>query len=546
MPCKSILQKACALPEMAWRVSGRWAGFLAALGMSAALDAQAGWDANFFNPKAAKDDVLLPMPCGGAMVLRKVVIPASGPLDDYRISVGGSDEDAAYIEHTRPAYITGGFTQKEARTYLMGKYEVTELQYAAVMNTSCPEPSMKLRLPKTGVNWYEAVDFTNSYNLWLRANTMEKIPTEDGVPGFIRLPTDDEWEFAARGGLAVSPGDFQDRLFPMPEGIGQSVWFAGSSSANGKPQPVGLKGPNPLGLYDILGNAEEITLEPFRLNKLDRLHGEAGGFTVRGGSFLTPQSEIRSAYRQEALYYDGPGLRHGKATGFRVVLSTPALTSVKRIQQIRQSWGKLGAMTPQRQQAPTPGMSAEALQDPIAEIQALTRAAADPNMKKRLSSLDGVLRANLQARDEQRDRAAKAALRLGAFLCNDLRNDVEYLEGSERLKDRKGRKQLYQSMCPAERKTARACRELEAQIAQGEQARSATMTYYADTVIGAAQDYTDAVLQRQYKVLRQEVTARGLGSIADFAAVYLRHVHGYNADGRVNRQRWQDECKVGG
>jgi hypothetical protein len=322
----------------------------------------------------------------------------------------------------------------------------------------------------------------------------------------------------------------------MPDGIGQYVWFAGSSSANGKPQPVGLKKPNPLGLYDILGNAEEISLEPFRLNKLDRLHGEAGGFTVRGGSFLTPQSEIRSAYRQEALYYDGPGLRHGKATGFRVVLSTPALPSVKRIQQIRQAWGKLGAMTPQRQQAPAPGMSAEALKDPIAELQALTRAATDPNMKKRLSSLGGVLRANLQARDEQRDRAAKAALRLGAFLCNDLQNDVNYLEK---------RNKIHQTLCSAEKKTAPACRELDAQIAQGEQARNATLTYYADTIIGTAQNYTDEVVQKQYPVLRQEVTARNLGSIADFAAVYLRHVHGYNADGRVNRQRWQDECKAG-
>ena len=536
MPCKSILQKACALPERAWRTSGHRAGFVAALGLLPTLGAQAGWDANFFNPKAARDDVVLPMPCGGAMVLRKAVIPASGPLDDYRVAVGGSDEDAAYIEHTRPTYIAGGLTQKDGRFYLMGKYEVTELQYAAVMSASCPEPSMKLRLPRTGVNWYEAVDFTNRYNLWLRANAMDKLPTEDGVPGFIRLPTGDEWEFAARGGLAVSPSDFQDRLFPMPDGIGQYVWFAGSSSANGKPQPVGLKKPNPLGLYDILGNAEEISLEPFRLNKLDRLHGEAGGFTVRGGSFLTPQSEIRSAYRQEALYYDGPGLRHGKATGFRVVLSTPALPSVKRIQQIRQAWGKLGAMTPQQQQAPAPGMSAEALKDPIAELQALTRAATDPNMKKRLSSLGGVLRANLQARDEQRDRAAKAALRLGAFLCNDLQNDVNYLEK---------RNKIHQTLCSAEKKTAPACRELDAQIAQGEQARNATLTYYADTIIGTAQNYTDEVVQKQYPVLRQEVTARNLGSIADFAAVYLRHVHGYNADGRVNRQRWQDECKTG-
>lgn len=536
MPCKSTPLKACVLPERVRLLPGR-AGFIAALGLlSSATGAQAGWEANSFNPKATRDDVILPMPCGGAMAFRKVVIPASGPLDDYRISVGGSDEDAAYIEHTRPTYIAGGLTQKEGRFYLMGKYEVTELQYAAVMNASCPEPSMKLRLPRTGVNWYEAVDFTNRYNLWLRDHAMDKIPTEDGVPGFIRLPTDDEWEFAARGGLAVSPSDFQDRLFPMPDGIGQYVWFAGSSSANGKPQPVGLKGPNPLGLYDILGNAEEITLEPFRLNKLDRLHGEAGGFTVRGGSFLTPQSGIRTAYRQEALYYDGPGLRHGKATGFRVALSTPALPSVKRIQQIRQAWTKLGAMTPQQQQAPAPGMSAEALQDPIAEIQALTKAAPDPNMKKRLANLGGVLRANLQARDEQRDRAAKAALRLGAFLCNKLHDDGLYLDD---------RKDKFNSLCAAGRNTSPACNLLMTQLPQIEQALSLTLQYYADTIVGSSQNYTNEVLGQQNKVLSQEVAARHLDTIAAYATVYLRHIISYNADGRINRQGWLASCKAG-
>lgn len=539
MPRTSTLQKACALPKRAVRaVAGAFLWHLALLAVAAPL--QASWDAQFFNPKAAKDDVVLPMPCGGAMVFRKVTIPAQGPLDDYPITVGGDDEDAAYIEHTRPSHIAGGFTTDDGRYYLMGKYEVTALQYAALLDDQCPKPGMSQspmtwRLPKTGVNWYEAVELTKRYNLWLRHAALAKIPKEDGIPGFVRLPTEDEWEFAARGGLAVSPSDFQDRVFPMPHGIGQYVWFAGANSANGKPQPVGLKQPNPLGLYDILGNAEEIVLEPFRLNKLDRLHGGAGGFIVRGGSFLTPQSAMRTAYRQEALYYDGPDLRHGLATGLRLVVSTPALTSVHRIQQIRQAWGNLGMMQPQ-QQATVSGMAAEALLDPIAEIQALAKAAADPNMKKRLANLGDVLRANLQARDEQRDRAAKAALRLGAYLCNDLQNDVAYLDQ---------RHQVYRSLCQAERKTAPACKELEAQITQGEQARSTTLTYYADTIIGTAQNYTADVLQQQYKVLRQEVSSRGLGGIADFAAVYLKHVRGYVSNGRVNRQGWQDECRAG-
>ena len=99
--------------------------------------------------------------------------------------------------------------------------------------------------------------------------------------GFARLPTEVEWEFAARGGTAVSQADFSERVFPMTEGIVRYVWFAGAESANGKAQFIGLLKPNPLRLHDMLGNIDEMVFEPFRLNRLNRLHGQAGGYVVR-------------------------------------------------------------------------------------------------------------------------------------------------------------------------------------------------------------------------------------------------------------------------
>jgi hypothetical protein len=157
-------------------------------------------------------------------------------------------------------------------------------------------------------------------------------------------------------------------------------------------------------------------------------------------------------------------------------------------------------------------------------------------MKKRLANLSGVRRANLQARDEPRDRAAKAAVRLGAFLCNKLHDDGLYLDD---------RKDKFNSLCAAGRNTSPACNLLMTQLPQIEQALSLTLQYYADTIVGSSQNYTNEVLGQQNKVLSQEVAARHLDTIAAYATVYLRHIISYNADGRINRQGWLASCKAG-
>lgn len=497
----------------------------------ASLPAQAAdWDASFYNRAAARDDVLLPMPCGGAMAFRRVQVPGKGPLDDYRVMLGGNDEAQGYIEHAHPEWIAGGFSGPGGSHYLIGKYEVTALQYAAVMDPQCPTPSMQMTLPQTRLGWFDAVDFSNRYSLWLREHAAKALPKSGDERGYVRLPTEAEWEYAARGGIAVSESEFRDRLFPMPDGIARYVWFSGASSANGRAQPVGLHEPNPLGLHDMLGNVEEIVFEPFRLNKLDRLSGAAGSFIIRGGSFLTPQAEIRSSYRQEAPYYESAALRRSKTTGFRVAVSAPALASAARVQQLREAWQALGA------DAGGQGgkLSGQSLSDPVAELQTLAQAAEDPAMKQRLESLRGVLRANLQARDEQRDRAAKSALRLGAFLCIKLHDDGRYLDERQATFDR---------LCDGGKKDGPACQGLAQQLPQVQRALALNLQYYADTIVGSAQNYPPEVLRAQAQTLRQEVSARGLASIADYGELYLGHALGYAGNGRIARQDWLNACK---
>jgi len=377
------------------------------------------WDPKFFNPKPIDDDVILPLPCDGLMAFRKVLVPVKKPLDDFGVTLGSEGAALRYLEQAYPAFIAGSFTTDKpnpGRYYLMAKYEVTELQYPAVMQESCPRPSMKLMLPKVSLSWFEAMQFSDKLNLWLRKNALKSLPSEDGVAGFLRLPTEVEWEFAARGGNSASSTEFREAIFPMPDGMNKYVWFAGAQSANGKLQLAGRLLPNPLGLHDILGNADEMMFESFRLNKLDRFHGQAGGFIVRGANYRTPESEVRTSWREEQTYYRDAEPNKQPTAGFRLVLVAPSLTSTNRSKEIEKGWQELGM----RENAPVaaPGSATPpATPSSVERLSNLMSGLKDDKLKKELEMLRTELRSSNQMRDEQRSIAIRSALQQGAFMC---------------------------------------------------------------------------------------------------------------------------------
>jgi hypothetical protein len=316
------------------------------------------WPAGHYNPNPLPDDVILPLPCGGAMVFRPV-------------ATGVPPADAAGLppDVQRLYRVAGRFDPHRTGTghLLIGKYEVTRLQYqtvnAAARRSACPRPDAQSALPQVDVNRRDAEGFGLDLSQWLADQQSSLpdcsdgrgpcLPRVDGVAATVRLPGEDEWTFAARGGLAVSAADFAASVYPMPKGLALGV--IGKREGGSAAAAIGGPRANPLGLHDMLGNVEEIMLDLYRI---DGASGEIGGYVVRGGSFYSEPAELAVTLRREV-----PLLNKTSDTGFRVVAAVPIYTSGRRLAEVqRQEQSGVGLMhpTPEPAQAAVPATAPSA------------------------------------------------------------------------------------------------------------------------------------------------------------------------------------------
>lgn len=297
------------------------------------------------NPQPLSDDVVLPMPNGRAMVLRPVCFGEGGGSYAWkRFRVG--DPSGGYRELPTGVALGGAFRVEPSSQssqvdwcYYIGKYEVSEDQMFALMPS--PPEFENSAYPVRNLSWFDATAFIQRYNEWLYENARSELPEYGGVPGYLRLPTEFEWEFAARGGSEVD-GALFDRKTSYPEGkLAEYEWFSGPRSSHNRVKKTGVLKPNVLGIHDMLGNVAEMTRS---LYQIEYYQGRSGGFVAKGGHFLSDGSQLRSALRTEQEFYAldarSGSLSPGKkqTLGFRVVLSSLVFPSREVSGQMNDDW----------------------------------------------------------------------------------------------------------------------------------------------------------------------------------------------------------------
>lgn len=195
-----------------------------------------------------------------------------------------------------------------SRGFYLGRYEVTQGQWESVMKTRPwsghgEEAVEDLDCPAVYVSWDDAQEFAHRLNA----------AAGDSV---YRLPTEAEWEYACRAGTGRrwSCGDDEARLR-------EYAWYWMGNFGAARLREVGLKSPNPWGLYDVHGNVREWVYDRYSPDYyghspgVDPMGPESGADRVtRGGYWRDEARYVRSASRLHHAQDDGVAL-----IGFRLL-----------------------------------------------------------------------------------------------------------------------------------------------------------------------------------------------------------------------------------
>jgi formylglycine-generating enzyme required for sulfatase activity len=194
--------------------------------------------------------------------------------------------------------------------FWIGRYEVTQDEYRALMNSNPSSFTGNGSLPVETVSWYDATNYCS--RLTAREREAKRLPT-----GYeYRLPTDAQWEYACRAGT-VTRFSFGDDL--SYTNVGDYAW-SGLNSGN-MTHTVGSKLPNALGLHDMAGNVTEWCMDKFAPalpgGSVQDPAGPTSGIgrVVRGGNWNNRPGVLRSSARDQ--YGEAGKISY---VGFRVAL----------------------------------------------------------------------------------------------------------------------------------------------------------------------------------------------------------------------------------
>jgi formylglycine-generating enzyme required for sulfatase activity len=204
-------------------------------------------------------------------------------------SMGATSEQENPFDWEKPVH------QVTLSSYYIGETEVTQTLWTAVMGSN-PSYFTGNNLPVEQVSWNDCQTFIRKLNSLTGEN--------------FRLPTEAEWEFAARGG-----NNSQGYQYSGSNNLSAVAWFSGSQTHD-----VKTKSPNELGIYDMSGNVWEWCQDwygSYSSNSVTNPTGAVSGSSrvYRGGSWFDYAGRCRSAYR---TYY-APGIRYS-FLGLRLAL----------------------------------------------------------------------------------------------------------------------------------------------------------------------------------------------------------------------------------
>ena len=251
------------------------------------------------------------LPMEGEYPMETILLPGNVPLELVRIPAGSFQMGSPDTERSRDSDEDPVHTVTIAYDFYMGKYEVTQQQWLAVMGSSPGGNTWDYgqgdSYPAYYVSWDDAQVFITALNTHI-TNTGQG-------PETVRLPSEAEWEYACRAGTTTR-FYFGDSLsvddYCEDDGTrSQYMWYCGNNNPNGS-KPVGGKLENAFGLHDMSGNLWEWCQ--------DWYHSSYTGAPADGSAWESPTGLYRvdrgGGWRDSAWYCRSAS-RNSVSPGFR-------------------------------------------------------------------------------------------------------------------------------------------------------------------------------------------------------------------------------------